>query len=132
MSCLSPIRCGDTLPTIGDRLMIENLQTHDRPWIASELVRRFGEDRLLAMQPTKDDTPTIWLDKGHLRETLGYLKSDLSQPYRMLFDLSATDERLRRHHDGLPLGSFTVFYQLYSFERNEWLRLKVPLAGDDL
>jgi NADH-quinone oxidoreductase subunit C/D len=104
--------------------------TPDRPRIVSELSGRFGKKRLLAIQPTKDDTPTIWLDKNDLRNMLVYLKSEITQPYCMLFDLSATDERLRRHQDGLPLSSFTVFYQLFSFERNEWLRLKVPLSGD--
>jgi NADH-quinone oxidoreductase subunit C/D len=104
--------------------------TPDRLRIVNELSGRFGKERLLAVQPTKDDIPTIWLDKNDLRIMLVYLKSEVPQPYRMLFDLSATDERLRRHRDGLSLGSFTVFYQLFSFDRNEWLRLKVPLSGD--
>jgi NADH-quinone oxidoreductase subunit C/D len=104
--------------------------TPDRPRIVSELSGRFGKERLLAIQATKDDMPTIWLDKHDLRNMLVYLRSEIPQPYCLLFDLSATDERLRRHQDGLPLGSFTVFYQLFSFDRNEWLRLKVPLSGD--
>lgn len=103
----------------------------DRPMVVEELAQRFGDERILAVQPTQDDTPTIWIGKDRLRETLRCLKSEIPKPYRMLFDLSATDERLRRHHDGLPIGAFTVFYHLFSFERNQSLRLKVPLADDN-
>lgn len=105
---------------------------HDRQAVIEDLERRFGEGFLLGVQPTKDDIPTMWLEKGRLPDALRYLKTEIPKPYRMLFDLSATDERLRRHYEGLPLRSFTVFYQLFSFERNQWVRLKVPLDGEDL
>src|ERR671910_2043574 len=117
-------------PMNGEPRMTGNVPVHDRPMVVEDLVRRFGAGQLLAVQATNDDIPTIWLEKDRLRATLEYLKSEIAQPYRMLFDLSATDERLRRHHGGLPLGAFTVFYQLFSFERTEWLRLKVPVSGD--
>ncbi len=110
--------------------MTGSIHVNDRPHVAEEVARRFGNGRLLAIQPTCDNMPTLWVDARHLRDTLAYLRSEVDKPFRMLFDLSATDERLRRHHQGLPIGSFTVFYQLFSFERNDWLRLKVPLSGD--
>lgn len=112
--------------------MIGHVPVHDRPAVIEELERRFGDRFLLGVQPTKDEIPTLWLGRDRLRDALRYLKTEMASPYRMLFDLSATDERLRRNHQGLPVRSFTVFYLLFSFERNEWVRLKVPLSDDDL
>ncbi len=86
----------------------------------------------MAFQPTRDEIQTIWVDKNRLRETLRYLKSEIPSPFPMLFDLSATDERLRRNHDGLPMGLFTVFYHLFSFDRNQSVRVKVPLREEPL
>src|SRR5262245_14421805 len=48
----------------------------------------------------------------------------------MLFDLTAVDERLRKHREGMPPSDFTLVYQLLSIERNADLRLKVALLGD--
>ncbi|HJT21795.1 MAG TPA: NADH-quinone oxidoreductase subunit C/D [Nitrospira sp.] len=100
--------------------------------LANELTERFGDGHVIASQRTKDGIPTLWVEPARLRETLGYLKSGIPRPYAMLFDLSASDERLRRHHDGLPIGAFTVFYHLFSFDRNQSVRVKMPLSGDAL
>ena len=48
----------------------------------------------------------------------------------MLYDLSAIDERSRGNHAGPVDSDFTVVYQLFSFGRNQYLRLKVPLKGE--
>ena len=112
---------------------IRETSTGERTEVVAELESHFrSEGRLMAVQHTKDEIPTIWVEKHRLRETLRYVKSDISRPFPMLFDLSATDERLRRHHEGLPIGAFTVFYHLFSFDRNQSLRIKVPLGGEDL
>jgi NADH-quinone oxidoreductase subunit C/D len=50
----------------------------------------------------------------------------------MLYDLTAIDERVRTHRDGQPESSFTVVYHLLSFDRNQYLRVKVPLSADRL
>ncbi|MGZ8381567.1 MAG: NADH-quinone oxidoreductase subunit C, partial [Nitrospira sp.] len=98
-----------------------------------EIASHFGaKGYLTAVQSTKDDIPTIWIEKHRLREILRYIKSEIPRPFPMLFDLSATDERLRQHHDGLPIGTFTVFYHLFSFDRNQSLRIKVALDGEAL
>ncbi|ALA59187.1 NADH-quinone oxidoreductase subunit C/D [Nitrospira moscoviensis] len=102
----------------------------ERPTIVEDVGGRFGADHILAVQPTPDGIPTIWVARDRLRDTLTYLKYDAPQPYRMLFDLSATDERARRRLDGLPIGAFTVFYHLFSLERNEAVRVKVALDGE--
>jgi NADH-quinone oxidoreductase subunit C/D len=59
---------------------------------------------------------------------LQYLKLGSERPYRMLYDLTAIDERERTHREGQPPADFTVVYQLLSFVRNEDVRLKVALT----
>lgn len=97
--------------------------------IVRELQQRFGET-ILSVQQTRDEVPTIWVSKEGVREVLRYLKTGIERPYRMLFDLSAIDERLRQFRKDQPKSDFTVFYHLMSFERNEDIRVKVPLAGE--
>ena len=109
---------------------MEDAQAMHGSGVVEELASRFGPDGLLAFQPTRDEIPTMWLDRSRLRETLQYLRAEIPRPFPMLFDLSATDERLRRNHDGLPIGTFTVFYRLFSFARNQSLRIKVPLRDE--
>jgi NADH-quinone oxidoreductase subunit C/D len=109
---------------------MEDAQAVHGSGVVEELASRFGPDGLLAFQPTRDEIPTMWLDRSRLRETLQYLRAEIPRPFPMLFDLSATDERLRRNHDGLPIGTFTVFYRLFSFARNQSLRIKVPLRDE--
>jgi NADH-quinone oxidoreductase subunit C/D len=79
-------------------------------------------------QATRDGIPTFWAPRERLHELLRALKPD----YRMLYDLTAIDERMRNHRDGQPAGDFTVVYHLLSFDRNEYIRLKVALAEDNL
>ncbi|WP_296403078.1 NADH-quinone oxidoreductase subunit C/D [Psychrobacter sp.] len=82
-------------------------------------------------QFTFDSIPTIWVGRSDLLEILMFLRT-LPKPYVMLLDLSAIDERLRKHRDGLPASDFTVFYHLMSLERNSDIRIKVALSEDDL
>jgi NADH-quinone oxidoreductase subunit C/D len=109
---------------------MEDAQVVHGSGVVEELASRFGPDGLLAFQPTRDEIPTMWIDRSRLRETLQYLRAEIPRPFPMLFDLSATDERLRHNHDGLPIGTFTVFYRLFSFARNQSLRIKVPLHDE--
>jgi NADH-quinone oxidoreductase subunit C/D len=97
--------------------------------IYQDLKEKFGE-AVLAHQPTRDDIPTIWVTEGKARDVLRYLKREVSQPYRMLYDLTAIDERVRSHRDGQPPSDFAVVYQLLSFDRNADVRIKVPLKGE--
>jgi NADH-quinone oxidoreductase subunit C/D len=48
----------------------------------------------------------------------------------LLFDLSAIDERSRNREAGYPSGNFTLLYHLFSFDRNNFIRLKVALNGE--
>jgi NADH-quinone oxidoreductase subunit C/D len=95
-----------------------------------ELNKRFGP-AVLAQQETRDNFPTIWMSKDRILDVLRFLKNDLPQPFRMLYDLTAIDERMRTHRDGQPPSDFTLVYQLLSFDRNSDLRIKVPLLGEN-
>ncbi len=97
--------------------------------VAGDLATRFPGVPLLAQQ-TRDDFPTIWVPRESIVPVLGFLKNEASQPFRLLFDLTAIDERHRAHREGQPESDFTVVYHLMSFERNQDVRLKVALSGD--
>jgi NADH-quinone oxidoreductase subunit C/D len=94
-----------------------------------ELQIRFG-DTILYQQKTVDEIPTLWVNASEITNILAYLKSTISGPYRMLYDLTAVDERSRLKQDGSIGTNFTVVYHLLSFERNAFIRIKVPLEGE--
>jgi NADH-quinone oxidoreductase subunit C/D len=100
--------------------------------IISELGSKFGEQIVLFQHQTSDGTTTLWTERKNLVQLLKYLKSGVSLPFRMLYDLTAIDERTRTHRESQPAGDFTVIYHLTSFERNLDLRIKVALRDDDL
>jgi len=100
------------------------------PTIAEEISNRFGA--AATAQEAHDHIPTFWVAKDRVPTFLRFLKEEVEKPYKMLYDLSAIDERMRVHRDGQPASDFTVVYHLLSFERNEYLRLKVALAEDRL
>ena len=84
----------------------------------------------IVSEKARDEIPTWWLPKEDVRTILGILKSEVEQPYKMLYDLTAIDERCRAHRDHQPRSDFTVVYHLLSLERNAFVRLKVALHGD--
>jgi NADH-quinone oxidoreductase subunit C/D len=98
--------------------------------ILVELQDRFTDIAFMS-QKTRDDIPTVWAPEGRVREVLRFLKSDISLPYRMLYDLTAIDERSRASRQGQPESDFTVVYHLLSSDRNEDVRIKVALKGDN-
>jgi NADH-quinone oxidoreductase subunit C/D len=60
---------------------------------------------------------------------LRYLKAEISRPYCTLYDLTAIDERPRINRHGAPDADFTVVYHLLSYDRADYVCLKVPLNG---
>lgn len=98
--------------------------------VVQNLKEKFGETKILD-QNTRDEFPTIWAPVSHVKEVLRYLKYTVDRPYRMLYDLTAIDERVRYHRTGQPPSEFTVVYHLLSFDRNEDIRVKVPLREDN-
>jgi NADH-quinone oxidoreductase subunit C/D len=97
--------------------------------IQGELARRFPQTAFTP-QETRDGIPTLWVAKEEAGAVLRYLKEESPHPYRMLYDLTAIDERVRTHREGQPASDFSLVYHLLSFDRNEDIRLKVPLRGE--
>jgi len=106
------------------------VQSAEVATIARELTERGLAGPQLSWQQTRDDIPTLWTDAQHLKALLRYARNETHAPYRMLLDLTAIDERMRTHRDGQPHSDFTLVYHLMPFERNEDLRVKVPLQGE--
>jgi len=99
--------------------------------VVDELQEKFGP-AAITPQAARDSIPTFWATGNKIREVVGYLKNEISQPYKMLYDLTAIDERVRTHREGQPGSEFTVVYHLLSFERNAYIRIKVPLPAEHL
>jgi NADH-quinone oxidoreductase subunit C/D len=97
--------------------------------IIQDLQRTFGETAVTP-QTTQDGIPTLWVAKDRVGDVLRHLKTGVDRPYRMLYDLTAIDERPRAHRQGQPDSRFTVVYHLLSFDRNEDVRIKVPLMEE--
>jgi NADH-quinone oxidoreductase subunit C/D len=97
--------------------------------VIEELRQKFGADTILA-QATRDAVPTFWASRDRVRDVLRYLKLEADRPYRMLYDLTALDERARQNRPAEPDSDFTAVYQLLSFDRNEYVRIKVALHGE--
>ncbi len=96
------------------------------PTLAQEINGRLGSAPVF--QETLDRIPTFWVDRDRAPALLRFLKEGLHAPYKMLYDLSAIDERMRMHRQGQPASDFTVVYHLFSFDRNEYVRVKVALS----
>jgi len=100
--------------------------------VIDELVSKSGDQAILYQQFTKDETTTIWTEKNNLIALLKFLKNEIPMPYKMLYDLTGIDERTRTSRMDQPESDFTIVYHLTSFERNEDIRIKVPLSVNDL
>ncbi|GAB2710234.1 NADH-quinone oxidoreductase subunit C/D [Halomonas garicola] len=98
--------------------------------IVHTLRERFG-DKLHCEQPTLTGMPVVWVRRDAIVEVLDALRR-LPEPFEMLYDLTAVDERMRGHRDGLPAADYTVAYQLLSVSGNRDIMLKVALDERDL
>ncbi len=96
----------------------------------SAIKERYDEKVVLSRQDTQDNVLTIWVQGEGIAELLKFLKSEINRPFRMLYDLTAIDERKRVRKPDLPYSDFTIVYYLTSFERNTDIRIKIPLKGE--
>ncbi|MGH9377585.1 MAG: NADH-quinone oxidoreductase subunit C/D [Terriglobia bacterium] len=99
--------------------------------ILSDLAEKFGAESI-APQATRDEVPTFWTQRENISDVLHHLKTRVSDPYKVLYDVTAIDERVRTHREGQPASDFSVVYHLLSYGRNEYIRIKVALKADDL
>ncbi|MGE5343432.1 MAG: NADH-quinone oxidoreductase subunit C/D [Candidatus Omnitrophota bacterium] len=106
----------------------DHVQSHASQ-LVQDLRQVFGKD-ILTIQDTQDQIPTLWVSENRLIDMLNYLKGQIDQPFSTLYDLTAIDERKRKDREGQPASDFTGVYHLLSYERNQDIRLKVPLQGE--
>ncbi len=104
---------------------------NEQSGITEELKQHFSAS-IVTEQSTNDGIPTLWLRPNDAPSILRYLKEQIDQPYNMLFDLTAVDERKRTHKSTVPDSDFTVVYHLMSLQRNQDIRLKVGLSENAL
>ncbi|WP_318269523.1 NADH-quinone oxidoreductase subunit C/D [Salinisphaera orenii] len=97
--------------------------------IQQQLTDRFG-DEAVTPQLTADGMPTFWVGRDRILDVLSFVKSESVPAYRMLFDLTAIDERVRENRSDQPASDFTIVYHLLSLQPVAELRLKVALTGD--
>lgn len=107
-----------------------NMQT-DNSGIAESISERL-EGNLISQEIGRDGTPTLWVNRDNCLPVLHHLRSEGEQTFPMLYDLTAIDERHRRHGDGRPEADFTVVYHLLSLDPVRQVRVKVPLSGNSL
>ena len=87
-----------------------------------------GDEAEMVLEPSRDGIATFSIAPDKIHDALRHFKHEIDRPYKMLYDITAIDERQRANR---PRASdFTIVYHLLSLDRNEFLRLKVPLAGD--
>jgi len=104
-------------------------QPEGEPAVLREIRVRFPQMYFIS-QATRDGIPTLWAPRENILTVLRFLKTEVQHPYKMLYDLTAIDERLRVHREGQPASDFTVVYHLISYERNADVRIKVALSGE--
>jgi NADH-quinone oxidoreductase subunit C/D len=97
--------------------------------ILKSLLQRFGAEAF-QQQQTADKLLTVWVAADKIKPVIHYLKHSLEQPFKLLYDLCGIDERDRAKKDHLPVKDFTIVYHLLSFDRNQFIRLKVALEGE--
>jgi NADH-quinone oxidoreductase subunit C len=89
----------------------------------AEKLREFAPDALEDSQSFRGEL-TLWIKAASLRGVADFLREEKSLNFGFLSDLTALD-----HYPNEP--RFETVYHLYSIERNQRLRLKVRLPGDD-
>ena len=99
-----------------------NAENIDSGTVVDDLFARFGAD-LFVQQRTADNTPTLWVDAGHVLAVLEFLKPR----YPMLYDLFGIDERCRENRDGQPAAEFTIVYHLLSLKPVAEIRIKLAV-----
>ena len=95
--------------------------------VLDSLASYLGDQSVVAEPGAVDGVPTGWVNAERARDAVRWLSRECPQPYRVLYDLTAIDERNR---EGERRGDFTLVYHLLSYDANADVRLKVPLAGE--
>jgi NADH-quinone oxidoreductase subunit C/D len=98
--------------------------------LVSEISKKFGSSLPINIQITSDGIITLWVKKDLLKSLLLFLKKEIDQPFSMLYDLTAIDERRKVNRNQIQEADFTIVYHLTSMGRNQDIRLKTALTGE--
>jgi len=98
--------------------------------LVSDISAKLGNTVVLSTQTVMDGITTIWVSPGRIKDLLYFLKNGIIQPFNMLYDLTAIDERRKINRQAAQESDFTVVYHLTSTYRNEDIRIKTPLTGE--
>ncbi len=90
------------------------------------LAGRFGD--AVKEDPAGRDMPTFVTDAATAPQLLQFLKEQAPKRFRRLEDITAVDESARPKP---PEHDFTLVYHLLSFDDPGYLRVKVPLSGEE-
>ncbi|HEX2969711.1 MAG TPA: NADH-quinone oxidoreductase subunit C/D [Bacteroidales bacterium] len=99
------------------------------PALLTSIKESIDENLILSATETADNVLTLWVRQEGIDSLLRYLKYSADRPFRMLYDITAVDER-RRSVRNEHIADFTLVYHVMSLERNEDIRIKVPLNGE--
>jgi len=80
-------------------------------------------------EKTRDGIPTLWTIRPSFRDVLRFLKLEISEPFQMLYDLTAIDNRTRKDAAN---SEFTLVVHLLSLHRIAEIRIKVALPEESL
>lgn len=94
----------------------------DHPTIVA-LGEAFG-DAIIGQRTSAGDQHVVWIDPTRNFEILRWLKEDPAQAYTMMSDVTAID-----YGNGRPVE---VVYQMFSIRHKQALRVRAPLALDNL
>jgi len=97
--------------------------------MVKELNDKFGADSF-RKEETADNILTLHTNQELAGDVLTFLKTGIANPFSMLYDLTAIDERNRKSNNGESDHSFTIVYHLLSFDRNQDIRIKVDLKEE--
>jgi NADH-quinone oxidoreductase subunit C/D len=84
------------------------------PSLYSAIKEKYSGKVTPASQPAADNVLTLWISGEDLPGLLQYLKSGIDRPFRMLYDLTAIDERRRSVKRDPMQADFTIVYHLTS------------------
>lgn len=95
-----------------------------------QLLQERFSDVTFHQQSTKDGIPAFWVPGEQIVSVIQFLKSNPEPGFTFLYDICGIDERNRTNKNLNPSSDFTVVYHLFSFSKNQFIRIKVALLGE--
>jgi len=94
----------------------------------SQILKENFADAVQQTAPSSDML-TLQVSADRIKDVLRFLKSETTQKFQRLEDLTVIDESARRQRDSYP--DYTMVYHLLSFDSASRVRVKVALNGQE-